>query len=55
MIKKHGMGWLPDYPDFRDYTEETEEIKTILMRPAKSEHSEARSVVELPLFFRTRI
>lgn len=26
MIKKLGMGWLPDYPDFRDYTVESNEI-----------------------------
>ena len=29
-IKKHGMGWIPDYPDFRDYTEKTEEVKSVL-------------------------
>lgn len=30
IIKKWGMGWIPDYPDFRDYTEETEEVKSVL-------------------------
>lgn len=26
MIKRLGMGWLPDYPDFRDYTIEQDEV-----------------------------
>ncbi len=30
MIKRRGMGWIPDYPDFRDYTEETEEVRSVL-------------------------
>ncbi len=29
-LRKHGMGWIPDYPDFRDYTEGTKEIKLVL-------------------------
>ena len=29
-VKRHGMGWIPDYPDFRDYTEKTDEVKSIL-------------------------
>jgi C1A family cysteine protease len=34
-VRKHGMGWIPDYPDFRDYTEKTEEVRSIF-RPKGS-------------------
>lgn len=27
LIKKYGMGWIPDYPDLRDYTDQPEDIK----------------------------
>lgn len=30
IIKKFGMGWLPDYPDFRDYTVELNSVKALL-------------------------
>ncbi len=30
MMRKRGMGWIPDYPDFRDYTEKTDEVKSVL-------------------------
>lgn len=29
-LKKHGLGWIPDFPDFRDYTEETKNVRDIL-------------------------
>ncbi len=29
-VRKHGMGWLPDYPDFRDYTPQRTEVSTRL-------------------------
>jgi C1A family cysteine protease len=32
MVKKMGMGWLPDYPDFRDYTIEQTEVAPRLQR-----------------------
>ena len=42
-VKKHGMGWIPDYPDLRDYTEKTEEIKLVLG------HKEALRAKSLPI------
>jgi C1A family cysteine protease len=30
IVKRRGMGWIPDYPDFRDYTEKTYEVGSVL-------------------------
>lgn len=37
LLRKYGLGWIPDYPDFRDYTEKTNKIKEVIALGRRTE------------------
>ena len=47
LIKRRGMGWIPDYPDFRDYTEKTEGIRNVLGIPKASKAKSPPASIDL--------
>jgi C1A family cysteine protease len=46
-VKRHGMGWIPDYPDLRDYTDKTGEISSVLTLAGLPKAKAAPSSVDL--------